>query len=342
MKDHLRQSILSRRSLLKSAGTGAALAALGMPTVLRAQTKTLRAAHVEATASATHEGHLAFANAVREKTGGSVEIAVFPAGQLGGARDIYEGIRLGSIDITSTGVDFTITYAPVMLLAGIYYAFENDEHVDRVFAGPVTERLSQALMSGAGMRILAWGDLGWRQIFSSKRGIDSVSDFRGMKIRVPDTKIHIVPLSTLGAAPTPVAYAEVYSALQTGIVDGAEGFPAAILEQRFNEVSSHYSLTNHLYSAAHLVIGDAAFGRLQPNEQRALEEAALEAFAMQRTVSRERNAASLAEMLKSTSHTIHKPDLAEIRTAVEPAWDLLLADLGPEGKEIFDLIRKAA
>ena len=342
MKDYLRHSALSRRTVLKGVGTGAALTMIGMPTVLRAQAKTLRAAHVEAPASATHEGHMAFAEAVREKTGGSVEIAVFPAGQLGGARDIYEGIRLGSIDITSTGVDFTITYAPLMLLAGIYYAFENDEHVDRVFAGPVTERLSQALMSGAGMRILAWGDLGWRQIFSSSRGIDAVADFRGLKIRVPDTKMHIVPLSTLGAAPTPVAYAEVYSALQTGIVDAAEGFPAAILEQRFNEVSSHYSLTNHLYSATHLVIGNSAFGRLQPNEQQAVEEAALEAFAAQRAVSRQRNAESLAQMLQSTAHTIHEPDLAAIRAAVEPAWDRLVDELGPEGKEIFDLIRQAA
>jgi len=334
---------ISRRTVLRGTAFGAAAAAIGMPAVLRAQSPVrLRAAHIESPVSATHKGYVAFAEKVKAVTNGAVEIQVFPAGQLGNLRDLYEGLKLGSVDMTSSGPDYTANIAPVMVTAALYYSYQSDAHADRAFEGKFSQQLSEALAKQANMHILAWGELGWRSVFNTKRAIKVPADFKGLKIRVPEAQLHILPMQALGAAPSPIPYSEVYTSMQTGVVDGAEGTPAAVIQQKFNEVSKHYSLTRHLYNPIHLVISGAAFGKLSKPQQDAVSQAAVEVFRAQRTQSRADNEAGIKEIAKRGLPVNDDVDANAIRKLVEPTWGPLTKDLGATGQELVKLLQAAA
>jgi tripartite ATP-independent transporter DctP family solute receptor len=327
----------SRRHLIAASAAIAGLALGGaLPALAQAET-TLRAAHIESTDSATHRAYEMFAELVAEKTGGAVAVQVFPAGQLGGLRDLYEGIGLGSVDITSSGPDYTANLAPVMVVAALYYSYEDEAHADRALDGEFGERLSEALAREANMRILAWGDLGFRSVFNTRRPIEDAADFEGLQLRVPEAQLHILPMEALGASPTPIPYAEVYTSMQTGVVDGAEGVPAVVIQQRFDEVSDYYSLTKHLYNPLHLVIGEAVYGRLTTEQQAAVEAAAREAFQWQREQARADNQAAL-ETMRGGDLAVNEPNREAMREKVEPTWQQLIAPLGEEGKELLDLL----
>ena len=327
---------LTRRGLMRGAAAGAVL--LSAPMVARAQTKTLRAAHIESTDSATHKGYEDFAARVNETTNGSVEVKVFPAGQLGNLRDLYEGIKLGTVDITSSGPDYTSNIAPIMVTAALYYSYRDDAHADALLDGEFSEILSDALLQQAGMRILAWGELGWRSVFNTVKPINAASDFDGLKLRVPEAKLHLLPMRALGASPTPIPYSEVYTSMQTGVVDGAEGTPAAVTQQKFNEVSKYYSLTRHLYNPIHLVIGGRPFDGLDASQQEAVKAAAVAAFQTQRATARKDNEAAL-QALRDGGLEVNELDTAPLREIVMPTWDELTADLGNEGKTLVDMLR---
>nr|WP_255720268.1 TRAP transporter substrate-binding protein [Acuticoccus kalidii] len=306
-----------------------------------AQDVTLRAAHIESTDSATHRAYERFATLVDEKTEGAVAVEVFPAGQLGGLRDLYEGIKLGSVDLTSSGPDYTANLAPVMVVAALYYSYDDADHADRALDGAFGDRLSEALAREAGMRVLAWGELGFRSVFNTERAIETVDDFKGLKIRVPEAQLHILPMKALGASPTPIPYAEVYTAMQTGIVDGAEGTPAVVKQQRFDEVSDYYSLTRHLYNPIHLVISARTFDALTEDQQAAVTEAAREAFTEQRREARADNEAALEALRSQDGIAVNEPEREAMRSAVEGTWAELIEPLGEEGQELLQLLLDA-
>lgn len=327
---------LTRRSLMTGAAAGALV--LAAPMVARAATTTLRAAHIESTDSATNKGYEDFAARVAEATDGAVEVKVFPAGQLGNLRDLYEGIKLGSVDITSSGPDYTANIAPVMVTAALYYSYRDQAHADALLEGEFSERLSDALLKDANMRILAWGELGWRSVFNTVHPIETAQSFDGLKLRVPEAKLHLLPMRALGASPTPIPYSEVYTSMQTGVVDGAEGTPAAVTQQKFNEVSKYYSLTRHLYNPIHLVIGGRAYDKLDAAQQTAVTDAARAAFRTQRETARADNAASL-KALSDGGLAVNEVDTAPLREIVLPTWDELTANLGEEGKQLVAMLK---
>lgn len=337
------QPATSRRKFLIGTSAGFAAGALSLPFVARAQEAiTLRAAHIESTDSATHKGYLAFADKVKEATGGAVEVQVFPAGQLGNLRDLYEGLSLGSVDITSSGPDYTASIAPVMVTAALYYSYQSPEHADRAFEGEFSEQLSAALAAQANMRILAWGELGWRSVFNTVRPIKGPGDFAGLKIRVPEAQLHIVPMQALGAAPSPIPYSDVYTSMQTGVVDGAEGTPAAVIQQKFNEVSKFYSLTRHLYNPIHVVISGGAYDKMTSEQQKAVTQAARDVFREQRAQARADNEAGIAQIADSGVAVNDDVDADAIRAVVEPTWAELTGDLGDKGKQLVKLLQDAA
>jgi tripartite ATP-independent transporter DctP family solute receptor len=334
---------VSRRTILVGSAAGIAAGALSMPFVARAQSPTtLRAAHIESTESATHKGYVAFAEGVKEATGGAVEVQVFPAGQLGNLRDLYEGLSLGSVDLTSSGPDYTANIAPVMVTAALYYSYQSDEHADRAFEGEFSERLSHALAAQANMRILAWGELGWRSVFNTVRPIAGPGDFSGLKIRVPEAQLHILPMQALGAAPSPIPYSDVYTSMQTGVVDGAEGTPAAVIQQKFNEVSNYYSLTRHLYNPIHVVISGGAYDRLSSEQQETVTQVARDVFRDQRAQSRIDNEAGVAQLIEGGLAVNDDVDADAIRAVVEPTWSELVDGLGDEGRQLVKLLQEAA
>ncbi|WP_119308791.1 TRAP transporter substrate-binding protein [Cohaesibacter haloalkalitolerans] len=334
---HSPKLALTRRQLLTTGLTGAAI--IGAPGIMRANAAvTLRAAHIESTESATHKGYMNFAKLVEEATGGSVQVKVFPAGQLGNLRDLYEGLKLGSVDITSSGPDYSSNLAPIMVTAALFYSYRDSAHADKLLEGEFSERLSEALLKQAGMRILAWGELGWRSVFNTVRPIKTANDFKGLKLRVPEAKLMLEPMKALGASPTPIPYSEVYTSMQTGVVDGAEGAPAAVVQQKFNEVSKYYSMTRHLYNPIHLVIGASSYDKLSAEQKKAVELAARDAFRAQRSVARADNEAAL-EKVKAAGLEVNDVDTDPLREIVQPVWNDLTKDLGAEGQALIKLLK---
>jgi tripartite ATP-independent transporter DctP family solute receptor len=329
-----------RRDFLKGVGALSAGALLPSSVLAQSKTKTLKVAHIESTTSSTHKAWEKFAQLVKAKTNGSVAAEVFPAGQLGGLRDIFEGLRLGSIDMTSSGSDYTSNLAPIMVIPSMYYVWKSREHAYKVLDGSLGEEFNQGLQKAAGIRILAWGDLGWRSVFNKVRKIDKPEDMKGIKLRVPEAKLHLLPMRAFGASPVTIPYGEVYTAMQTNIVDGAEGTPTAVLQQKFNEVSKFYSLTEHLLLAIHAVISNGAFDRLSADEQKAVISAAKEAFTEQRATSN-KDAAEALDKIKASGVAVNQVDKEAFRKIALGTWGELVEPLGASGKALLDKVIKS-
>ena len=335
---------VSRRSFLKGTMAAGAAAVAGPVLIARpawAKAKTLKVGHIEAPNSATHQGYLKFADLVKERTGGSVEVKVFPAGQLGGLRDLFEGIRFGSVEMTSSGPDYVSNLVPMVVCASLYYLWQSEAHARKALTGPAGSIFDKHLIDQAQIRAVAWGNLGFRSVFNTKRAINTPADLEGMKIRVPEAKLHLVPMKALGASPTPIAYAEVYTAMQTNIVDAAEAVPAVMLQQKFNEVSKFYSLTNHLFNPLMVVIGERFFQSLDAKEKEAVVESAREAWAFEWDTAVADNNAAI-EKIKAGGVPVNTVDMTPFTKIVEPTWKDLVDPLGEEGWNIVKKFQAAA
>lgn len=335
---------VSRRSFLRAStilGAGALAGQTFLTRSASAKEKVLKVGHIEAPSSATHKGYLLFQKLVQERTNGSVEVKVFPAGQLGGLRDLFEGIRFGSVEMTSSGPDYVSNLVPIMVCASLYYQWRSQEHARQVLNGEVGAKLDQVLRDQAQLRIVAWGNLGFRSVFNTKRAIEKPSDLAGMKVRVPEARLHLVPMKALGASPTPIAYAEVYTSMQTNIVDAAEAVPAVMLQQKFNEVSKYYSLTNHLFNSLCVVLGERFFQSLNAKEKEAVIESAREAWSSEWDMAIKDNTAAI-ERIEESGVAVNAVNMEPFAKIAEPTWKELVDPLGDEGWTIVNKIRDAA
>jgi len=329
-----------RRHLLRLiGGAGAAAACLAGPTVRTAAAqgkRVLKIAHFDQTTNSLHKGFERFKELAEQRSGGELDIRVFPASQLGNIRDVVEGLRVGTIEITSTGPDYTSNLVPLMITASLYYLWRSPEHVTKTLEGPVGARLSEALAAGAGLRILTWGHQGFRSTLS-KRPVTAPADLKGMKIRVPEAKLHVRPFQLLGANPTPVPYAEVYTALQTNVVEACEGSPAAMIQMKFFEVAKNFALTTHLFNPYQILISERVYATLSPKLQQVVTESMGEAMALQRKLSAEENAEAIGQ-LKAGGVRVVDVDVAAFRSIVQPVWKELAESAGPEAVRIVEQI----
>ena len=335
---------VSRRSFLRgsaAAGAGALVAPAFITRSAWAKSKVLKVGHIEAPSSATHQSYLTFQKLVAERSGGSVEVKVFPAGQLGGLRDLFEGIRFGSIEMTSSGPDYVSNLVPMVVCASLYYLWRSESHARKVLAGADGSIFDKFLIDKAQLRVMAWGNLGFRSVFNTKRAIETPADLAGLKIRVPEAKLHLLPMKALGALPTPIPYAEVYTSMQTNIVDAAEAVPAVMLQQKFNEVSKFYSLTNHLFNPLMVVIGERFYQSLDAKEKEAVVESAREAWREEWDVAAKDNNTAI-DRIKAGGVPVNTVDMAPFAKICEPTWKELVDPLGDEGWRIVKKFKDAA
>lgn len=334
-----RYGIERRRFLIGSAVLGGAALA-GRPA--RAQgVKVLRLAHLEASDSSFHKAIEMMSQSVKQKTGGQVDIRVFPSGQLGGYRDIVEGLRLGTIDLIGGGLDYPANVVPLLVTGCLYYNWRSFQHADRVLEGPVAERYSKAMVANVGARIVGMGYVGMRDVFTRNRPVTKPADMQGLKIRVPEAPQHVVPMKALGANPTPIPYGEVYTSLQTGVVDAAEGPPSVITQQKFYEVSKYVSLTDHQLLVMQVSLSERTAAKLSPAEIDAINASARDAFKWQRGAAKPENAEALKQ-IKAAGLQIIEPDVAAFRDIVRPTWKQFVDPLGAEGAEVMKLIEAGA
>jgi tripartite ATP-independent transporter DctP family solute receptor len=246
----------------------------------------LKAAHVLSNTSHYHKGMEKLAELVKAKTNGQVEIQIYPNSILGSERDLIEGLQLGTVDIALVSTAPIGQFSPKMMLFDLPFIFRDSNHAWTVADGPIGDELF-ADLNKKGIMGLAYWENGFRHVFTKSKEIKTPEDFKGQKIRVMENPIHIATFKALDAIPSPLAWGELFTALQQGTVDGAENSLSVIYTSRFQEVCKNIALTGHFYGIAPLLMSKISYDKLSDEQKKAIKEAALEARDFQRQVAME-------------------------------------------------------
>ena len=274
----------------------------------------------------TTESLVFFAEKVKEKTGGEVEVRLFNNSALGGQREALESMQAGTLEMCMANAGPMAQFVPTMDVLSLPYVFQSTEH------------MIKADIDKAGFVFLYWGDGGSRNLINNKKPITKPEDLKGLKIRVMDSRLMVNTLNAMGAIATPMAQGEVYSALQQGVLDGWENNPVTLLTLKLYEVSDYFSWTQHFMVPDLVLISKQAFEKLTPEHQKALLEAGRESEAKQREYW---NAfvGKTVEELKSHNVKFNDVDIAPFVQSVQPVWEDYTKKFGTE---LLDLITSAA
>lgn len=270
----------------------AALCAIG--TGAFAQT-TLQLGHTGAASHHFQQVSEEFARLVDERTGGEVQVTIYPSDQLGGQMQLVEGTFLGTNDMVLTSDAVLSNFVPEVGVINLPFLFRDYDHVRAVLDGSIGDQLGEAV-EGQGAILVGWWENGFRHVTNSRGPVENPEDLAGMKIRVPEGPVFVDTFNQLGASATPVAFSELYSALQLGVVDGQENPPAHILTQRFYEVQDYASRTGHIYLSSPVLISSSAYGRLTEDQQQILLETGKELASFHTNLVREEEAAQWEEI----------------------------------------------
>ena len=317
---------------------GAALAlCLGWAGSAAAQT-TLRMGHTLPASDTHHLAAQRFAESIRSRTNGQIQIEVHPAGTLGNDPSILQNLRLGAVDLGFTGNPFFTSFAPKLNVLDLPYLFASYDHVYRVVDGPVGEQLLRELEAHQ-LKGLAFWEIGFRNVTNSIRPVTRPEDLKGLKIRTTPNPAHVAAFQALGASPTPLPFTEVYLALHSKAVDGQENPVNLIYASKFYEVQKHLSLTQHAYTVSIVAMNLPKFRSLAPAQQQALVEAAREAAVYQRKLNRDIEGDSLAKMKQAGLAVVENVDQEPFRRALGDKIRQTYAE--KFGSDILDAIDRA-
>lgn len=240
-----------------------------------AQKVTLRYGHANAVTYPYHIAGVAFAKAVEEKSKGTLEIKIFPMGQLGGERDITEGLQLGTTDLQGTSLGVTGTFIKVLNIYNLPFIFKGPDHFMKVTHGPIGEWvLKEVIKEGekVDLKPLSIAGPAFRVPMNNIRPITKLEDFKGLKIRTMEVPLHKDAYKALGSSPTPLPFGELYTALQTGVVDGNENGPATLEAMKFYEVQKYVTYLPVLSNGGAFLMGLKSFNKLSPEHQKVIIE----------------------------------------------------------------------
>jgi tripartite ATP-independent transporter DctP family solute receptor len=305
--------MLSRRRL---ALAGAALLALASGA--QAQT-TLRSADTHPDGYPTVEAVKHISKLLEERSQGRLKIQVFHSSQLGQEKDTIDQTRFGVIDMNRINLAPLNNLVPETTVPGLPFLFRSVDHMRKVMDGPIGEEILKAL-EPHGLVGLAYYDSGARSFYNTKRPVTKPEDMKGLKVRVQQSDLFIALVGALGANATPMPFGEVFSALQTGVIDGAENNWPSYESTRHFEVAKHYSLTEHSMSPEVLVMSKRAFDKLTPADQQLVRAAAKESVMKMRELWEAREKAAEAAV-KAKGAQITSVDKAAFIEAMKPVYD---------------------
>ena len=258
-----------------------------------------------------------FADIVSSKTGGRIKIDIFNSGQVGGERDMVEGLKIGTLDlvVTASPIAGAIANDRKVFLLDIPYVFKDYESLTRVFEGDIGKEMTKNWPQH-GFRSIGYFIAGFHQLANSKRPITMPEDLKGMKIRAIQSKSSILMIEALGATPVPMAFPEVYTGIQQGVVDGFANSMTTLYTAKYYEVAPYISITNHLVGMLNLVMSEKLYQQLSPSDRKIFEEAGLEAARFQRNLYKEGDTKFLA-LLKEKAKVNTDVDGAAFRKHAE-------------------------
>ncbi len=275
-----------------------------------------------------------FAREVEKRTGGRYKIQPFYAGALGGERESIEAVQLGTQELTFTSTGPVPNFVPETRILDIPFLFRDKPHARSVLDSDIGRELLTKFDS-KGMKALAWGENGVRHMTNNKRAVNSPDDLKGLKMRTMENPVHIAAYKNFGIVPTPMAFPEVFTALQQGTVDGQENPLSVIMAAKFEQVQKHLSLTGHVYSPAVMLMNKGAFDKLSAEDKKHFTDAAVEAVKANRARVDEDDAKGVAE-LKSKGMQVIEVDKTKFQAALAPSY----AEFGKQfGQANIDKIR---
>ncbi len=222
-----------------------------------------------------HQGALLFKERIEEATGGKVKIEIHPNGTLGGEREMTEAVQLGTLDMVFTSSGPIGNFAPKSNAFDFPFLFRDKEHAYKVLDGEIGQEVNEQLEE-VGIKVLAWAENGFRNITNNVRPIKKPEDMKGLKVRTMENQVHLAAFEAYGASPSPMAFTELFSALQQGVIDGQENPLAVIIPNNFFEVQKYMTISEHIYSPAPLLINKQLFDSFPPELQEIFLEAAAE------------------------------------------------------------------
>jgi tripartite ATP-independent transporter DctP family solute receptor len=317
---------ISRRALLTGLGTGlvaACRAGSGRgPLVLRLSHS------MTAGTTALHVFAAKFRELVENATVGAVKVRVFPSGTLGQEREVVQQLQEGLVDFMVSGTAIWGSVAPKVQVFDFPFLWRDWPHVHTVLDGPIGPEAADYLERTVRMRPLAWGDsFGFRQVVTRSHDIGAPRQLAGLKIRTIQSPIYVKAIELMGASPTPMAFGEVYTSLQTGVIDGFEHDASTTLQQRFYEVAYHMARTRHIAGVIGLYASSVALARVPADVRTTLERSAIEAARQQRIMGPREDSSATTE-LAAHGMTIRDIDSTAFRSAAERLWDEQARALG--------------
>jgi tripartite ATP-independent transporter DctP family solute receptor len=277
------------------------------------------------------EGAQKFADLVAQKSGNKIQVKLFPGGTLGGDVQTVSALQGGTIEMTVLNAGILASQVKAFEVFDFPFLFATPQEADAVVDGPfgkgLFDKLAEKNLIG-----LAYWELGFRNLTNSKRPIQKVEDIAGLKIRVIQSPIYIDMFSALGAAPTPMPFPEVYTALEQKAVDGQENPFTLIRTSKFYEVQKHLAITRHVYNPQAVLIGKKLWDQLSPAEKKIIDDSADEATKFQRELSRKQSDEALADLKKAGMQvTEFSPaELQRLRDKVKPVIDKHTAAVGAD------------
>lgn len=307
--------MLTRRHALALA---AALVAAPL-SLAQAQTITLRSADIHPDGYPTVEAVKYFGQVVEQKTNGRIKVQVFNSGQLGQEKDTIEQTRFGVIDLNRVNTAPFNNLIPETAVLGLPFLFRSVEHMYHVVDGPLGAEIGKAF-EPHGMVVLGFFDSGARSMYNSKRPINTLADMKGLKIRVQQSDLFIALINALGANATPMPFGELYSGLQTGVVDGAENNYPSYESVKHYEVAKYYSLTEHSMAPEVFVISKRAWDKLSADDQKMFKEAGVAATLKMRELWAKRDQDAKEKVIKGGA-IINTVDKQPFIDAMKPVYE---------------------
>lgn len=263
-------------------------------------------AHTLPVTHPVHQGMEVFADQLAKQSNGKLKVKIFADGQLGTEREVLELLQIGSIAMTKVSAATMANFAPEYKVLGVPYIFRDKEHLFNVLESEVGERILQA-GSDYLLRGLCFYDAGSRSFYTKDKPIQSPEDLRGLKIRVMNHRMSVDMVNEMGGSATPMAYGELYTALQQGVVDGAENNPPSFVTSGHYEVCKHYTLDQHSSIPDVLVIGTKYWSTLTPQEQEWMKAAAKKSVVAQKKFWSD-NVAECMVKIKEAGVNVYTPE----------------------------------
>ncbi len=263
-------------------------------------------------------GSTVLCDEIEKGTQGRYKCQQFPNGSLGGEREMIEAVQLGTLDIVNTSTGPVGNFVPEVKIVDIPFLFRDYDHARRYLDGPGQELLTK--FPAKGLVALAWTENGFRHMTNSKRSIVKPEDASGLKMRTMENKVHMEGYRAFGIQPTPMAFPEVFGALQQGTVDGQENPIPVILASKFSQVQKHLSLTGHVYSPALYLTSPRVMNKLSDADKKVFYEAAKKATVAQRQKVNEDEANGIAQLEKEGMTVVRKVDGVAFREALRATY----------------------